>query len=101
MALLVLVGVAVDETVNARSTKGSCCNALALGTRPGTRNLAAAEGLDGTGYQRSFGGLFPLLRLAALAVAAARSRVVAAAAAVVVIVAAVAVVATVVATSGP
>jgi hypothetical protein len=61
MALLVLLGVAVDQAIDAGSTEGSSCDALALGSGPGARDVAAAEGFNGTGNQGGFGGLLPLL----------------------------------------
>jgi hypothetical protein len=61
MSLLVLAGVFVDETVDTGSAKSSSCDALGFDTSPGTRFLAAAEGLDSTSNQGSLGGLLPLL----------------------------------------
>jgi hypothetical protein len=61
VALLVLLGIAVDETIDTSGTERSSGNALALLAGPWTCNLAAAEGLDGTSHERSFGGLLPLL----------------------------------------
>jgi hypothetical protein len=61
MALLVLLGVAVDQAIDTGSTEGSSGDALAFGSSPGAGDVAAAEGLDGTGDQGGFGGLLPLL----------------------------------------
>jgi len=84
MALLVLLGVSVDQAVDTSGTKRSSCNALALLASPWSLDLAGTEGLDSTSNDGGFGGLLPLLRLAATTAAAARPRVITAVPAVVV-----------------
>jgi len=61
MSFFVLVGITVDETIDAGSTKSGCCDALAFCTGPGARDFAAAESFYCAGNQRSFGGLLPFL----------------------------------------
>lgn len=73
MTLFVLLWVSVDEAIDTSSSEGSSSDTLALCACPRARDFAAAEGLDGTGYDGGFGGLLPLLRGAASAAAAPRS----------------------------
>ena len=101
MALLVPIRVTIDQAVDTSSTECSSCHTLAFSTSPGTSDFAAAKCLNGTGYYGCFGGLLPLLRLAASTATTARPRVVTAASTVVVtvVIATVTVIAAVVATS--
>jgi len=98
VTLLVLLGVSVDEPVDTSSTDGSSCDALALLASPGTSDLAAAEGFNGTSDNGSFGGLLPLLGLVVATASTARPGIIAAVAAIVVVAVPVAIIATVIVT---
>jgi len=66
MALGLLIGIAVEETVDTASAEGCGGNALAFVTGPGARLLARAEGFDRASDQRSLGSLSPLALVAPL-----------------------------------
>jgi hypothetical protein len=60
MTLRLLVGVAVNKTIDTTSTNSGSGNATALFSSPGSRILAGAEGLDSTSNQSGLRSLSPL-----------------------------------------
>jgi len=72
MAFTLAAGVAIEESIDASSTKGSSCNSLTFLASPAAGFVATAHSFDDASNDSGFGGLLPFLAiLSAMAAEAA------------------------------